>query len=382
MALTVSNNSAVATASYYLGKNQSALQSSIKKLASGKKLVDASADPGTLSVAMKVRASINRLSGAQNNIQNGIGFLEVQDGLLDTVGKIVMRMSELKGFASQDPMKGEQDIASYNSEFQDLQVQLYQISQMGFNGMSLFANNVTGTVAGQAVHGDEALFTGYLNGKEGHLRAGDTAASDKINMIHQSNYDNTLSIFTSSEGSNGPAVSIHKSLLLSALTLHQLGRNAGEAKADTERNGYWSEADNSVQSATYGRNATTLAVEYNGTLAASSTNQTKYLTLASEKIGDTLTLDQVSAGVFGWAIENVTFLRAQTGGGLSRLNFAAESIANQKTKVRSALVRIEEVDMAEEASNLAKYSILMQASAAMVAQANSTSQVALMLLQV
>ena len=381
MALTVSNNSAVATASYYLGKNQSALQSSIKKLASGKKLIDASADPGTLSVAMKVRASINRLSGAQNNIQNGIGFLEVQDGLLDTAGKIVMRMSELKGFASQDPMKGEQDIASYNSEFQDLQVQLYQISQMGFNGMSLFANNVTGTVANEATHGDEALFTGYLNGKETHLRAGDTAGNE-INMIHQSNYDNTLSIFTSSEGSNGPAVSIHKSLLLSALTLHQLGRNAGEAKADTARNGYWSEADNSVQSATYGRNATTLAVEYNGAAVASSTNQTKYLTLASEKIGDTLTLDQVSAGVFGWAIENVTFLRAQTGGGLSRLNFAAESIATQETNMRSALGRIEDVDMAEEASNLAKYSILMQASAAMVAQANSTSQVALMLLQV
>jgi flagellin len=379
MALTVSNNSAVATASYYLGKNQSALQSSIKKLASGKKLIDASADPGTLSVAMKVRASINRLSGAQNNIQNGIGFLEVQDGLLDTVGKIVMRMSELKGFASQDPMKGEQDIASYNSEFQDLQVQLYQISQMGFNGMSLFANNVTGTVSGEATHGDEALFTGYLNGKEGHLRAGDTTGNE-INMIHQSNYDNTLSIFTSSEGSNGPAVSIHKSLLLSALTLHQLGRNAAEGKADAS--GYWSKADNSVQSATYGRNATTLAVEYNGSAVASATNQTKYLTLASEKIGDTLTLDQVSAGVFGWAIENVTFLRAQTGGGLSRLNFAAESIATQETNMRSALGRIEDVDMAEEASNLAKYSILMQASAAMVAQANSTSQVALMLLQV
>jgi len=371
MALTVSNNSAVATASYYLGKNQSALQSSIKKLASGKKLIDASADPGTLSVAMKVRASINRLSGAQNNIQNGIGFLEVQDGLLDTVGKIVMRMSELKGFASQDPMKGEQDIASYNSEFQDLQVQLYQISQMGFNGMSLFANNVTGTVTGQATHGDEALFTGYLNGKEGHLRAGDTEDDAKINMIHQSNYDNTLSIFTSSEGTNGPAVSIHKSLLLSALTLHQLGRNAAEGKADAS--GYWSKADNSVQSATYGRDATTLVVD---------PTKTKYLTLASEKIGDTLTLDQVSAGVFGWAIENVTFLRAQTGGGLSRLNFAAESIATQETNMRSALGRIEDVDMAEEASNLAKYSILMQASAAMVAQANSTSQVALMLLQV
>ena len=84
MALTVSNNGAVAAASYYLGKNQDALQTTIKKLASGKKIVDASTDPGTLSVSMKVNAAINRLSGAQNNIRNAMGFLEVQDGLLDT----------------------------------------------------------------------------------------------------------------------------------------------------------------------------------------------------------------------------------------------------------------------------------------------------------
>ena len=46
---------------------------------------------------MKLNASINRLAGAQNNVQNGISFLEVQDGMLDTVGKIIDRMSELKG---------------------------------------------------------------------------------------------------------------------------------------------------------------------------------------------------------------------------------------------------------------------------------------------
>ena len=48
--------------------------------------------------------------------------------MLDSVGKIVDRMSELKGLASQDPMKSEQDRASYNNEFKDLQVQLYDIS--------------------------------------------------------------------------------------------------------------------------------------------------------------------------------------------------------------------------------------------------------------
>ena len=83
-------------------------------------------------------------------------FLEVQDGMLDSVGRILDRMSELKGLASQDPMKSAQDRASYNNEFKDLQIQLYDISQMKFNGVSMFANHNTekGAVA------DEALFNG------------------------------------------------------------------------------------------------------------------------------------------------------------------------------------------------------------------------------
>ena len=114
-----------------------------------------------------------------------------------------------------------------------------------------------------------------------------------------------------------------------------------------------------------------------GALATSS----QQVALASEDTSTALTLDLVSAGVFEKAIENVVFLRAQTGGGLSRLSFAAESMAVQESNMRSALGRIEDVDIAAEAANLAKYSILMQASAAMVAQANSTSRVALTLLQ-
>jgi flagellin len=328
MALTVSNNGAVAAASYYLGKNQDALQSTIKKLASGKKLVDASTDPGTLAVSMKVNAAINRLSGAQNNVRNALGFLEVQDGLLETASKIVMRMSELKGYASQDPLKGETDRASYNNEFKDLQAQLYQISQMDFNGMSLFANHTN--------DGDEAQFNAATN---------------------YTTTDNTISIFTSSEGSSGPKVSIHKSLLLSALTVKQA--------ATGNLNNKWSDASASDQtnaSPTSGSDAITFAVDPDGSIG-------------------TLNLEQVSAGTFETVLENIVFLRAQTGGGLSRLNFALDSITTQETNMRAALGRIEDVDIAAEAANLSKYTILMQASAAMVAQANSTNDVALMLLR-
>jgi flagellin len=52
-----------------------------------------------------------------------------------------------------------------------------------------------------------------------------------------------------------------------------------------------------------------------------------------------------------------------------------------ETNMRAAIGRVEDVDIAQESANLAKYSILTQASAAMVAQANSTNDVALMLLR-
>ena len=39
-------------------------------------------------------------------------------------------------------MKGETD-ESYNNEFRDLQLQLFALSGLDFNGMSIFANHVS-----------------------------------------------------------------------------------------------------------------------------------------------------------------------------------------------------------------------------------------------
>ena len=355
MALTISNNGAVASASYHLSKNQRALQTSIKKLASGKNIVDASSDPGTLSVSMKVKASINRLSGAQNNVRNAIGFLEVQDGLLETAGNIVMRMSELKGFASQDPMKGPSDIASYNNEFRDLQQQLYAISQQDFNGMSLFAQFTSDGNGGSTTGGTDQT------GSEQTIFAG---------KDQNFSLDHTLDIYTSTKGADGSKVSIHKSALLSALTI---GMNAEDGTISIG-NSYTDGLQQNLRVAVGSNRGKTAN---NGALVMTA----ETATLASADRTTTISLGQISFAVFQAAVENVVFLRAQTGAGLSRLNFNAESMLIQESNMRSALGRIEDVDMAAEASNLAKYSVLMQASAAMVAQANSTKDIALMLLR-
>jgi flagellin-like hook-associated protein FlgL len=374
MALTISNNGAVQAASYHLGKAQQGFDISLRRLASGKKILGPNDDPGTLSVAMKVKASINRLTGAQNNIRNAIGFLEVQDGLLETTGRIVMRMSELKGYATQDPLKSESDIASYNNEFKDLQVQLYQISQMDFNGASLFANYATNNSNPGVTDSTKYAVFGAQN----------------QNPL----FDNTLDIYTSSEGSGGTKVSIHKSLLLSALTLKQ-DRDSGEVKiAGDADEDIWSVDNNATTGIAdgdktssgiwaYANNATQHPSGY--TLDSFDDDDpdenSDYLTLAVEDTSDALDLSQVSAGVFEKAIENVVFLRAQTGGGMTRLNFALDSISSQETNMRSALGRIEDVDIAAESASLARYGILMQAAAAMAVQATIQNDVALMLLR-
>ena len=50
-------------------------------------------------------------------------------------------------------------------------------------------------------------------------------------------------------------------------------------------------------------------------------------------------------GVFEKALENIAFLRAEAGGSMSRLNFAADSIAAYTANMRAAVGRIEDVDI-------------------------------------
>jgi flagellin len=319
MSLNISTNTAALRAGAYLASNNSLLQRSLDRLASGKKLSSPIEDPGGLAVSMKLNAAISRISGAQNNVQNAVSFMEVQDGMLDTVGKIIDRMSELKGLASQDPMKSTQDRDSYNNEFKDLQVQLFDISTQTFNGVSLFASTDS--------EGGDAIFLGTAE------------------------QDNTISIFTSANGGGGSKVSVHKALLVSALTFDTEDLTA--VKHD--------DADNSDADGTEGNDFT--------------------MTLATQSGGTLLDLDDISVGVITKALENVSYLRSQNGGTQSRLTFNLESLTQQKTNMRAALGRISDVDIAEESTNLAKYSILNQAAASMLAQANASTDVALMLLR-
>ena len=100
----------------------------------------------------------------------------------------------------------------------------------------------------------------------------------------------------------------------------------------------------------------------------------------------TASFDSTAAGAVATsditaALNEVAALRAGNGGEVKRLEYALASVNTQITNLTAANGRIVDVDIATESANLARQQILVQASAAMVAQANAANNVALQLLQ-
>jgi flagellin len=81
------------------------------------------------------------------------------------------------------------------------------------------------------------------------------------------------------------------------------------------------------------------------------------------------------------ALQQVADMRAQNGSEVSRVNFAEDLLKINAVNLEAANSRIIDVDVAAESTQLARYQILQQAGTAMLAQANSSQQSLVRLLQ-
>ena len=147
----------------------------------------------------------------------------------------------------------------------------------------------------------------------------------------------TVSIFTSDRGAAGSVVSLNKSALMSALTFTSLTDAANAATGSG-------------------------------------------ITIAASTSAAAIDISDISVSFFTNALENIATLRAENGATMTRLQFAEDHLRLSSANLEAANSRIMDVDVATESTALAKYNILSQASAAMLAQANSSQNTALMLL--
>ena len=81
------------------------------------------------------------------------------------------------------------------------------------------------------------------------------------------------------------------------------------------------------------------------------------------------------------AISQIAIDRAQLGAVQSRLNFTNDQLNITKENLSSAISRVADVDVATEATNYARYQILVQSGTQMLTQANNLPNAALQLLR-
>tara|TARA_B100000965_G_scaffold326004_1_gene288406 strand:- start:3456 stop:4259 length:804 start_codon:yes stop_codon:yes gene_type:complete len=91
-------------------------------------------------------------------------------------------------------------------------------------------------------------------------------------------------------------------------------------------------------------------------------------------------LSLVNVSTINTAIQKLATHRAQNGAESSRLQFTSDMLKINRANLEAANSRLTDTDVALESTRFAKYQILSQSGASMLAQANSTPHVALKLL--
>ena len=117
------------------------------------------------------------------------------------------------------------------------------------------------------------------------------------------------------------------------------------------------------------------SVKPTGTGATDFVNHTKRVNITTAA-GAASSLDLVKL-----AISRVAQDRAALGAVQSRLNFTNEQLSVTKENLSSAISRIADVDVATEATQYARYQILVQSGTQMLTQANQLPNAALQLLR-
>ncbi|MDG1325346.1 MAG: flagellin [Opitutales bacterium] len=324
MPIVVNSNASATQASFNLSRANDSLRKSLARLSSGNRINSPADDAGGLAVAYKLNSKLNRTEAVIQNSQNALSYLQVQDASLQTVGKVLDRMAELRTMAA-DITKNSGDIENYTKEFVELQSQLNQISRESFNGISLFSDTASAAVTGSLDKGSST----YLDADG--------------NTVTTTTFSRQLITHPDGQATDG-SISLNVVNLQFVLSVGNLAANGDAA------GGY------DLGNIDAGNNAT-------GTTGGFINN-----------------ILNVSVGQFTAAIEKLADARAENGAEQNRIMNSIDLLQTNMTNLEAAHGRIMDADIALESTRFARHNVLVQASAAMTAQANQLTNVALQLL--
>ena len=400
--ISINVNPAASGAGLNLGKANEALQKSLSRLSSGRRIVTSSDDAGGLAVSMKMAAAQKRTEATAINLRNMVSYLDTQDGAFKVADKTLSRMSELAAL-SRDVSKNSGDVENYDKEFGNLKSQLLSLSQEKFNGVALFEGG--GLIVPTSEDGSQtaSITSATL--------ASDPMMDMMINGFHTFEVNGTKYIapltadltdvggFTAYQIPGG---------VLSPVELTLTQTQVGDAFDPTNPTAVldptiWEVEVTDIPNVSNGDPANgippipsqatssnlnlTANIQRTSTSALDSTDDDEFL-LIEDSSGRTVrnsNMNYANSDEYAYlsqeALQQLADMRAQNGAEMSRVNFSLDLLNINAVNLEAANSRIMDVDVAAESSQLARFQILQQAGTAMLAQANTSQQSLVRLLQ-
>jgi flagellin len=330
--ISINVNPAASGAGLNLGKANDALQKSLSRLSSGRRIVNSSDDAGGLAVSMKMAAAQKRTEATAINLRNMVSMLDTQDGAFKVADKVLSRMSELTTLA-RDVSKNSGDVENYDKEFQNLQAQLISLGTEKFNGVPLFLDglNPSASLTVDTQANNIVVPTSEDGIQQTTVTQANFVQDPWVNMM--------INGFSVAEDTSGNTIYV------------PVGSTVGYSNDPDEDSteGFAIAAGTQVDVAT------------SGTLLYANSDE--------------------FVQVVQMALQQTADMRAQNGAEMSRINFASDLLNINAINLEAANSRIMDVDVAAESSQLARFQILQQAGTAMLAQANTSQQSLVRLLQ-
>ncbi|MFP5235838.1 MAG: flagellin [Acidobacteriota bacterium] len=410
MSLGVLNNLSAMYAANNLSNTNNNLSKTLQQLSSGSKINSGADDAAGLALINGLQANATALTQSQTNAQEGVGLLQVADGALSQVTNLLNRAVTLATEVSNGTLNSSQQSAA-NQEYQSILSEINNIgSTTSYNQQQVFGSSTNiytgdsstkgasinaltisslssqnlgdtnGSMSYVAANGGAGVFidlgttakgatlgTGtenlVINGATGSGQSTTftaATASDLVDQINNSGLGLTASFTTGS----GAGDASH----LTDNGIYIVGKIAGTATATS-----MGVDDSGVTEATSvdAINAKVATIQYSH--GSGSDLSTSDLSSQSDA--------QAALTQLNTAISAVAAQDGYIGAQINTLNSVSNVMNTQQQNIVAAQNAVQATDYATATSNMSKYQILSQTGIAALAQANSSQQEVLKLLQ-
>ena len=316
MAVYVNTNYSALQGQRYLGNVQNQLTTTYQRLSSGMRINSAKDDAAGLQIADRLTSQINGLNQGNRNASDGIALAQTMEAGMDEISGMLQKVRTLAVQANNGTNTSD-DRRAIGKEMEALVNEVNRIAQKT-------------TFAGKTI----------LNGKITGSIYGDTAAGGT---------------------NNGPAGAT------GTLTL-QVGSNKGDTISFT------------AESVMFSKIGTSDLMGTTDKVFKTSANGSITVTLTKAATDTSNTSIAAIVDLMDSMISKVDGMRADLGALQNRLESSIRNQSNVAANEADARSRIRDADFAEESANLSQQSIIQQAAASMLMQANTRPQLGLSLL--